>query len=130
MIPETRQSERLQNHIIEQVMKSSPRKRNLEGTNLSNANSFAVLENHEIANLANNMGIVINENGFDKIDFMKDLEIARHNLDNKIKNAKGIEEPENAEDVNDDQTLFLEWTNADSDEEKFILVQSKRKKKE
>lgn len=91
MIPETRQSERLQNHIMEQVMQASSRKRNLEGTNLSNTNSFVVLENHEIANLANNMGVVINENEFDKIDFMKDLEIAKHNLDNKIKNAKGLE---------------------------------------
>lgn len=32
--------------------------------------------------------------------------------------------------MNDEQTLLLEWANADSDEENFILVQSKRKKKE
>jgi hypothetical protein len=61
-----------------------PRKRNLEGTNLSSLNSFSILNNAEILNLAGNMGIIIEREHFETVEIMKYLELARHSLD-KVK---------------------------------------------
>lgn len=82
-IPDTRQSERLQQVLLEQMVKPPSKKRDLEGTNLKYENSFAVLDNIVIASLANDMGVMITEYEFDKVDMMKDLEIARHKLVDK-----------------------------------------------
>lgn len=59
------------------------KKRNLEGTNLNLENSFSVLEDNEIMQLSRNMGIEIDDSNFAAIDFMKELEIARHSLAKK-----------------------------------------------
>lgn len=77
------------------------------------------------------MGIIIPDCDFDKVEIMKDLEVARHNLDGKQKkvvNDKGKEQPVTESDIN--QIPLLEWINEDSEEENFILVQSKKKKRE
>lgn len=101
-------------------MKSSSKKRNLEGTNLTNENSFVVLDNYEIANLTSDMGIVIQDFDFDKVDMMKDLELARHNLDNKSELVKDPNTSQSDEVVNEDNMLLLEWTNAVSEEENLF----------
>jgi hypothetical protein len=52
-------------------------------------NSFTVLSNDNIASLAGDMGIDVSSMFFDTIEIMKDLEIARHDLEK----AKGIPIP-------------------------------------
>jgi hypothetical protein len=45
----------------------------LEGTYLNSQNSFALLDNEVIANMASKIGVEIPELHFDSIDIMKDL---------------------------------------------------------
>jgi hypothetical protein len=54
--------------------------RNLEGTNLSSHNSFSVLDDDNIYSRALEMGVDPISFSFEKINCMKDLEIARHSL--------------------------------------------------
>jgi hypothetical protein len=49
--------------------------------NLTDPNSFVVLNNVEIVSLAVGMGIETSNMNFDEIDLMKDLEVARHALE-------------------------------------------------
>jgi hypothetical protein len=58
----------------------SSHKRSLEGTNLSSQNSFVVLDVECIAALAGDMGVVIPPLEFDKIELLKEIEVARHAL--------------------------------------------------
>ena len=60
------------------------KKRNLEGTNLNSENSFAVLADSIIIDTSTLMGVHIDHLNFATIDLVKDLEIARHALNNKI----------------------------------------------
>jgi hypothetical protein len=48
-------------------------KRSLKGTYLNSQNSFALLDNEVIANMASKIGVEIPELHFDSIDIMKDL---------------------------------------------------------
>jgi hypothetical protein len=59
-------------------------KRTIEGTNLSVHNFFAVLDDSDIMNLADDVGIIIDSGQFEVVNIMKYLEIARHSLD-KVK---------------------------------------------
>jgi hypothetical protein len=133
-LPETRFSSRIQAQLEKKQAPSQPptKKRNLEGTNLSDQNSFAVLGNDDIMNLAIGMGVVISPDQFDKVDILKDIELARHALQN-VKNVKipDIEmEPEQPTMVNSSDVPLLEWLEDDSGHEQFTLVQTRRKKKE
>lgn len=70
-------------------------------------------------------------NCLDKIYITKDLELARHNLGNKTKKVI----PQEVDDLDadfpgDNNIPLLEWVNEDSEEEKFILPQSRKKKRE
>lgn len=60
------------------------RKRNLEGTNLNSKNSFSVLSYLDIMQKSKDIGVVIDDDNFATIDLMKDLEIARHSLLEKV----------------------------------------------
>jgi hypothetical protein len=53
----------------------------MEGNPLSVSNSFVVLDNDIIVDLAANMGLAISINDFDILELMKDLELGRHDLD-------------------------------------------------
>ena len=57
--------------------------RNLEGTNLSVSNSFAMLDDDNIYNRALEMGVDPSSFSLEKIDNMKALEIASHSIDSK-----------------------------------------------
>jgi hypothetical protein len=81
--------------------------------------------------LARGMGFVIPSIDFDKIDLLMDIEVARHALYKKQANPIPIlEESDKSEskEVISDVPL-LEWIDEDSENEKFTLVQSKKKKK-
>lgn len=83
---ERRTSTRLRKELAvttEEKVTRMGQKRNLEGTNLNPENSFSVLANDDIMQLSLNMGIELNDSNFVAIDFIKDLEIARHALAEK-----------------------------------------------
>jgi hypothetical protein len=113
------------------------RKRKLEGTSLSNQNSFAALNNMEIVEMVSGMGIIVAYDQFDSIELMKDLEVARHALKvTKIHELpvemKNYEEV-SIEDFIDEARwygLALEWHEDGSESDPFTLVGSKKKKRE
>ncbi|TVU50360.1 hypothetical protein EJB05_01730, partial [Eragrostis curvula] len=156
MLKSTRQSERVQSQVAEKMkkleMRSSTKKRNLEGTNLNSSNSFAVLDNSTIAELALNLGVCINNN-FETVNIMKDLEVARHFLKDKLSSIVDsitlvnneivpIEEPVTVSNevdlepvaaeasviVEENNGLLLQdWEHEDSEKKQFTLVQSKKR---
>jgi hypothetical protein len=84
VVPVVRQSGRLQDQLLKQYEiphQGVNKKRYLEGMNLTDQNSFAILNNVEIVSLAVGMGIETSNMNFDEIDLMKDLEVARHALE-------------------------------------------------
>jgi hypothetical protein len=83
-IPTTRFSNRIQEQIL---AKGGGSMKSPRGTSLNNKNSFAVLDNDVIADLARAMGICVSEENFETFDLMKDIEMARHTLD-KVKRSK------------------------------------------
>jgi len=110
--------------------------RNTQGASFkgiySNHNSFSVLLDDDISHITSCMGIVVEENSIDTFNLIRDLEKTRDDLYQKqiVKNQKpqadlvegGIEE---------DAPLAIEWINEESSEsEDFILVESRRKKRE
>jgi hypothetical protein len=108
------------------------KKRSLEGTNLSNQNSFAILDNAEICSTVEGMGVSVTSEHFESVNIMKDLELARHALD-KVK-KKVIPDPniEMEKEENEIGRMFplLEGMEEDSKTESFILVESKKKRKQ
>jgi hypothetical protein len=75
------------------------------------------------------MGVNINETEMDKIDLLKDLELARANLSEKLND-------EGAEQYNDplnhlplEEMKYIEWKSDSSDEEEFRVVVSRKSKK-
>jgi hypothetical protein len=75
------------------------------------------------------MGVNINETEMDKIDLLKDLELARANLSEKLND-------EGAEQYNDplnhlplEEMKYIEWKSHSSDEEEFRVVVSRKSKK-
>jgi len=66
---------------------SMAKKRFLKGNN-SHYNLFFVLPTEEITNLTYDMGVIIEQDDFDTLDLLKDLETARHyNLYTKQKES-------------------------------------------
>ena len=62
------------------------KKRNLKGTNLNSGNSFAALDDSDIVDKSNMMGVRIDPANFAAINLIKDLKIAIHALNNKADN--------------------------------------------
>jgi hypothetical protein len=62
-----------------------PKKRPLEGNSIPDQSSFAILSLDNIVNIAGEMGVVIPPEKFNKVDLLRDIEIARHALINKQK---------------------------------------------
>jgi hypothetical protein len=81
---ETRQSGRVQDQLLKNFQKQDKddgKKRTLEGMISPTSNSFFVLNNDVLADLARDMGVNIPEGNFYVIDMMKDLECARRALE-------------------------------------------------
>jgi hypothetical protein len=53
---------------------------NIPGTNLNAHNSFALLDDEEILNRALEMGVSPASFSLENISYLRDLEIARHNM--------------------------------------------------
>jgi hypothetical protein len=133
LIANARQSDRVQDQLMMknqvQAMEGA-RKRALEGI-LPNRNSFSILSNEAIAQLAANMGASMSEVNFDSIDIMKDLECAKQALDKT--RIKRCPEPCEESILSDgdmvNEVPLLEWVDNDYEAEQFTLVQSKKKKR-
>jgi hypothetical protein len=95
---------------------------------ISEHNSFVVLAVEEIAN---GMGVALPPDNFEKVDLLKDLELARFSLLNKTKvvvpDIEVVQNESLEESVGN--VPLHEWLEDDSENEKFTLVQSKKKKK-
>ena len=109
------------------------KKRNLEGNSHiseispDSNNSFAVLSNNDIMKKASLMGVEIPSDDFESIDVLRQLEESRKNLCEKIpednvfivKHDNGLSSP-----------LYLTWHDKNDGEQDFVLVQSRKNKKE
>jgi hypothetical protein len=96
MMADTRFNAKLQEKKVGKIQVKCilAKKRSLEGTSLSDQNSFAALSNDNIANIAREMRIIVQPSDFDKVDLLKDLEIARHALKNlKMLIDENLDEP-------------------------------------
>jgi hypothetical protein len=132
---------RVQEQILKKFSSANiedSRKRKLEGTSLSDQNSFAALNNMEIVEMVSGMGINIAFEQFDSLELMKDLEVARHaikvtkihELPIEMKNPDGEVTMEDLVDEARGYGLALEWHEDGSESDPFTLVESKKKKRE
>jgi hypothetical protein len=100
--------------------------RDTSGTNLNAFNSFAVLDDDDICSRALEMGVNPDTFTLEKINHIKDLEIARHNLNCKsqlLQIDSMDKQPGGAS-----QVLFLGFGEEDDDGEDFTLVLSRKPK--
>jgi hypothetical protein len=97
--------------------------RPLEGTNLDSYNSISVLENDDIYTRALEMGVDLSSFSLEKIDCLKDLELARDNLEHK--KCETLE----PESLGPTQVLLLGF-GEETDEEGFTLVVLRRTRKQ
>ncbi|TVU44513.1 hypothetical protein EJB05_03957, partial [Eragrostis curvula] len=122
-IQTTRQSSRIQDQVMNKMQNKQ--------TVISNKRNLEVLSNPIISDIANEMDILLSNDDFETVELLKDLEIARHALQNKIPEKCVETSADNT--VNEipvlgeqsKETLLLEWEKEDSDEEAFTLVIAK-----
>jgi hypothetical protein len=109
---------------VEDRARQAASSRNLEGTNLSSHNSFSVLDDDNIFARALEMDVDPSSFSLEKINCMKDLEIARHSLI-----AKQV--PDKAADENSvlNQPLLLGFDDESEDDLDFTPVISKKTRK-
>ena len=124
----TRVSSRLANQnanniTVEDRARQQAAFRDLEGTNLNSSNSFAVLDFDDIHARALEMGVDPTSFTLEKVDIMKYLEIARHNLNKKM---VGVEAEANE---NNRQVALLGAGEDSIDDEGFTPVVSKSSQK-
>jgi hypothetical protein len=110
---------------IEDIAIKHVASRNLDGPNLSSHNSFADLDSDDIYLRALEMGINASSLSLEKIDCLKDLEIARHNINMKKDYVVSTVE----EQVLPASPLLLGFGEESNDGEDFTHVISKRTKK-
>jgi hypothetical protein len=99
----------------------------IPGTNLNSVNSFAVLDDEDICARALEMGVVPGSFNLEKINHIKALEVARHNLAEKI--IKKVNDKESESDTVGTHTLFLGFGEEDMDYEGYTPFLSKKTKK-
>jgi hypothetical protein len=132
---DVRQSKRIRaNDSFQQKMGEQASSKNLqvmedEGTLIIHQNSFAVLSNSHIIDLATKMGVQSESMSFEKIDLLKDLENARMKLNEH--SSAPVNQVINLEEINlplEDQNI-LEWGSDESEEEPLVLIASVRKRR-
>jgi hypothetical protein len=109
---------------VEDRARQNTASRNLSGTNLNSSNSFSVLDNESIYTRALEMGVDPSSFQLESIDCLKDLEIARHHIDQKLQ--KKTDTPT---DSISQSPLLLGFGESDSDSDGFTPVLSKSSKK-
>ena len=107
------------------------RKRNLEGTSIPppDNNSFAALSDSDLMLRAKKMGLNIPDNDFTAINLVRELEVARENLGDKIESSKQKENTLFIENnVGESTPLSMNWMEQDEVEEASFSVVERRKK--
>jgi hypothetical protein len=100
-------------------------KKNLSGTTLNSSNSFAALDDDDIIARALEMGISQDSFPSEKVNYLKDLEIARHSINEMQGKSEDIPVAQTAP-----QILLLGLSdNGDDDMEDYTPVVSRRSKK-
>lgn len=133
-----RQSERIKEQGlggIKIVDKASmvARKKNLEGNNLNLKNSFAVLDSLTLVNKFSKMGGNSDNINLEHFDLLKDLELARNDLKEKVESLNRGKEEVDKENLPLEELKFIEWTSDSSDPsdmEGFQMVSRRKKEKE
>jgi hypothetical protein len=100
---------------------------NIPGTNLNSHNSFALLDDDDILSRALEMGVDTTSLSLEKVNYLKDLEIARHAIIT-VQDSAAV-----SDNVDTQQALFLGLGSDQSDSDKdvneddFTPVLSKKK---
>jgi hypothetical protein len=101
--------------------------RDTSGTNLNSFNSFSILDDEDICSRALEMGVDPNTFTLENINHIKDLEIARHNLNCKSQVLQN--EQKDIQTGEPNQVLFLGFGEENEEEEEFTPVVSRRTRK-
>jgi hypothetical protein len=102
-------------------------KKNLEGNSLPSQNSFAVLGNKELMIRANKMGVNTANIELEQIDVLKDIELARDNLQERNEKLKNEKEPITHDTLPFEEVKMIEWHSDTSEDEGFQLVTTRKK---
>jgi hypothetical protein len=97
------------------------------GTNLNTFNSFAILYDDDICSRALEMGVDPDTFTLENINHIKDLEIARHNLNCKSQLLQNNNK--DAQPAEPSKVLFWGFGEEDDEEEEFTPVVSRRTRK-
>jgi hypothetical protein len=103
-------------------------KRNLEGNSCIPEPIFSCLASKEIIDISKKMGVNINEQNMESIELLKEMELARQCLDQKKIEILQKKDEDNMVKRNDE--YIGNQTNEESETDDFILVQSRKKKRE
>ena len=106
-------------------------KRNAEG-NITNHNSFSVLDNDIVMNLSNLMGVKVTENDFSTIDLLAEMENARLLLHQKNVSQNSVfnQEVASSDPLNiDNASNCTDCQDITSDLDEYVLVSPKRNRK-
>jgi hypothetical protein len=131
---QTRQSQRvkeqgLQGIKIAEKTVLAAQKKNLEGNHTNFKNSFAVLNNSDLADRAGKMGVNTNNVELEKIDILRESEHARNNLVGKLNHVEGTQNLKGLNNLPLEEMKFIEWRSDSSEEENFQVVKSRISKK-
>jgi hypothetical protein len=130
-IPVRRVSERLKKDMGNRIEEKNRRmavKRNLEGNSCIPEPIFSCLASKEIIDISKKMGVNINEQNMESIELLKEMELARQCLGQKKIEILQKKDEDNMVKRNDE--YIGNQTNEESETDDFILVQSRKKKRE
>jgi hypothetical protein len=115
--------------IMEQAA-ALTKKRNLEGNSIPppSSNSFGVLSNNEIMVRSSLMVIDMPSNNFERIDVLKELEVARNNMaqkNEKLHDSSFVLHHDHSKQT----PLCLTWLDDEEIDESFTVVSSRKSRK-
>jgi hypothetical protein len=115
-----RQSERIKEQDnggvkITEKAERAAKKRNLEGNSFVNKNSFAVLDSLEIINKFSKMGGNSISVTMEHIDLLKDLEMARNNVRERLEEINRDNDEGSVAEPSLEEVKLIEWKSDSSD---------------
>jgi hypothetical protein len=115
-----RQSERIKKQDnggvkITEKAERAAKKRNLEGNSFVNKNSFAVLDSLEIINKFSKMGGNSISVTMEHIDLLKDLEMARNNVRERLEEINRDNDEGSVAEPSLEEVKLIEWKSDSSD---------------
>jgi hypothetical protein len=131
-----RQSERIKSQDmggmkIADKADMAAKKRNLEGNTFIHKNSFAVLDTLTLIHKSSKMGGNSTTINLEHIDLLKDLEMARNNIKERVENLDRETEEANIDDPPLEEMKYIAWRSDSSDLsnlEGFQVVSRKKKR--